>query len=151
MEPTTKKYAAIDLADASLTRYQPQFSYGSALTRGAIVDVTSWLSPECHFGRPGVAVRVAVTARLWNLMVKTCVELRYCEALYGKDHDVLHLAAHALERARRLGLDAANFQAYLAGAGKTNGPEQTIRVEYQEVNESRGYVVIGSPDEIASL
>ena len=151
MEPTTKKHSAINLSDATLAPYQPQFSYGAALARGAIVDVTSWMSPECHFGRPGIEVRVAVTARLWNLVVKACVELKYCEGLYGKEQDVLHLAAHALERARRLGLDAANFQAYLAGAGKNEQPEQTIRVEYQEVDESRGYVVIGFPDEFASL
>lgn len=151
MEPITKKHSPTNLAHSLLSPYKPQFSYRQALARGAIVDITSWTQEESRFGQRGVTVRVAVTSRLWNLVVKTIVEMKYYHALYGKDQDVVHLAARALQQAKCAGLNAANYQAALAVEGKHDHREQTVRVEYQEVNETTGYVVIGFPDEFASL
>jgi hypothetical protein len=151
MEPTIKKHSPTNLAHSLLSPYRPQFSYRQALARGAIVDITSWTQEEARFGKRGVTVRVAVTSRLWNLVVKTIVEMKYYNALYGKDQDVVHLAARALERARRAGLSAANYHARLAAADKESDCDQTLRVEYQELNETTGYVVIGFPDEFATL
>ena len=145
MEPTTKKESPPSLAHSTLTVYRPQFSYERALARGAIVDITAWCGQV--LARAEVTVRVAVTARLWKRLVRTCARMTSSQTAGVQNRDVVRLAARALEQAQRAGMNAANFHVRLPN----ESDEQTLRVESQELDESTTEVIIGFPEELASL
>lgn len=105
---------AYELSEESFNNVTP-YSFELALTRGIIVEVTDWVLPDIGFGKGCFRVRVALTTRLWDVLLQTYVRLKNGQAMEAckNRNDVLWLAAQALRRAEQAGSQAANFEIYL--------------------------------------
>ena len=116
----------------------------SILKRCARVDF------EVQRHRASVSVRVAVTLRLWRLLVKSCVSLNG-QPVEVEKCDPIQAASRALDQAMRRGLQAANFYVELATASELLAEQQPLRIEYQESKDATGFAVIGFPEDFATL
>ncbi|REJ68869.1 MAG: hypothetical protein DWQ31_06675 [Planctomycetota bacterium] len=107
------------------------------------------------FGKEDFRVAVAVTSRLWNVIIQGCLRLQEGSRGCGS-RDFLWLAAAALERARREEKDAANFVAVFPWYEEEDEDQDELarsqlRVEYSVSAEGKSVVTIGFPDEFAVL
>src|SRR5262245_6467795 len=104
---------AIDLANESFGNYSAECTFEDALSNGALVNVTSWVRHEMGFGENRYRVWVAVTVRLWKIIVRVSPLSKVCQTVVGRGNDVLWLASYALHKAHQVSLEAANFDCFL--------------------------------------
>lgn len=148
---TTKKLdsTAIDLSDATFGSYTSEYSFEYALENGLLVNVTSWVVHEMGFGPNRYRVQVAVTAKLWRTIVTIAPLAKAFHTVTGRGNDVLWLAAYALEKARRIGANAARFRCFLPT--DDDWGDECMKPLYAKRGQEkdRPHVVIGFAEEFA--
>lgn len=144
------KHSPIRLEEESIETLVP-FSFEQALARGIIVEVSDWADADIGFGRRFYRTRIALTARVWDTLLQSCVRNKNAERerdYQARSKDILWLAAQALKESGR---DAVSFSISLPMG---NGIEdcRTVRVECREREEHRySQVLIGYPEDFLRL
>ncbi len=142
---------AIDLTQHSFGDYVNEYSFAEAIAGGQLLNVTSWVHHEMGFGPNRYCVPVALTARLWKVIVRISPLAKRWQTVVSRGNDVLWLSAYALQRAQQIHRDAANFQCFLP-TDDDWGIEciKPLRVERRQEKGKR-VVVIGFREEFVVL
>lgn len=142
---------AINLANESFGTYTSEYSFEEALASGVLLNVTSWVRHEMGFGESRYSVQVAITARLWKTIVRIAPLAKRWQTVASRGNDVLWLASYALQKARLIGDEVANFQCFLP-CDDDWGTEciKHLRAERSQ-HGKKGVVVIGFAEELGSM
>ncbi len=138
---------AIDLSQTSFGDYLSEYSFDEGLTRGLLMNVTSWVQHEMGYGKNRYCVQVAVTTQLWRTIVRISPLAKRWQTVVSRGNDVLWLGSYALQRAQQVTKDRENFQCFLP-TDDDWGTEciKQLRIERRQEKGKR-VVVIGFTEE----
>jgi len=146
MKLAQQKQTAIDLSDTCFGDHLSTYSHEELLSNGVLVNVTAWVHREMGFDPRGYRVQVALSARLWRSVAAIPALARTWQTFRVRGGELLWVASYALRKARRLGLEASDFQAFLP----TEGDEEDIkmlRVVCSAGEDRKLVVTVGFADE----
>lgn len=136
-----------ELSDASFSEcVEGSYSFEELTAEGVLIKVTSWVTREMGFVDGRYRVQVAMTARLWSLLHRFPEELSFFQTVRGRGHDVLWLAAWALRRARRHGMEQVKYLACLP-TGEVEEDAKLLHATVGHSEDGRSHVIIGLPEE----
>ena len=149
MPKPQKNLQVYDFQSATFCPSFGEYSLEEALSNGAVVKVSSWVIPEMGFHPEGRRVHVVVTVRVWKTITTISPAVLKLQTVRGRGDDMLWLAAYALRKARKAGLDAAVFDTFLPTPDDEGTDAiKTLRVGWSE-GDNRRWVTIGYPEEWA--